>query len=277
MPVETSPELQAQIDEIAQLKKVGLIKELKRRGLDTKGKQEELAARLTAAVRNEDMDRQISDIQNKKKVAKETDGGFQALHAEEERIAGVKVEREVADSDHKSFRAEVKKMKKPALVKELKKRGLETKGKTDELVARLLEALQDTKAAADEEFAEATMTAVEKRERDERETAEREERERIEAEEERIAAEEEAAQVAAEEEEERLRIEEDEEIAHPGTKHFKQMKANVREMPKKAIKKQLEARELSTKGSHEVLMDRMLAALDDDFANHREQTLAERE
>ena len=43
--------------------------ELESRGLDTKGKQEDLAARLVTAVRNEALEGQISAIQNKKKAA----------------------------------------------------------------------------------------------------------------------------------------------------------------------------------------------------------------
>ena len=47
-------------------------------------------------------------------------------------------------------------------------------------------------------------------------------------------------------------------------------------MPKKNIKKHLEKRGLSTKGSHDVLTKRLIKAIDEDHAAHREQTFAER-
>eukprot|EP01047_Picozoa_sp_COSAG01_P123107 COSAG01_NODE_52012_length_350_cov_0.549801_1_plen_65_part_10 len=54
------------------------------------------------------------------------------------------------------------------------------------------------------------------------------------------------------------------------------MKDQTRQMPKKNIKKHLQKRGLSTKGSHDVLMTRLLTAIEEDHDAHREQTEAER-
>eukprot|EP01051_Picozoa_sp_SAG22_P008297 SAG22_NODE_624_length_8453_cov_1742.782499_2_plen_310_part_00 len=62
----------------------------------------------------------------------------------------------------------------------------------------------------------------------------------------------------------------------PEDVRFEQMKVDVQAMPKKHIVKHLQKRELSTKGSHDVLMTRLLTAIEEDHDAHREQTEAER-
>ena len=93
------------------------------------------------------------------------------------------MEQEAADAEHKAFVKEIKAMKKPALMKELKQRGLEFKGSQDVMRDRLLEAVKAEKEAADEERREASMTEEEKLAREMEEQAAEEERLRIEAEE----------------------------------------------------------------------------------------------
>ena len=77
----------------------------------------------------------------------------------------------------------IKKMKKPTIMEELKKRELEFKGSSDELSARLLDAVKLEKDAADEERREAAMGEEEKLAREVAEQEAVEERERLEAEE----------------------------------------------------------------------------------------------
>ena len=87
-------------------------------------------------------------------------------------------------------------MKKPTIMKELKKRELEFKGSSDELSARLLDAVKLEKDAADEERREAAMGEEEKLAREVAEQEAVEERERLDAEEamaEQLALEEEEA------------------------------------------------------------------------------------
>eukprot|EP01051_Picozoa_sp_SAG22_P041145 SAG22_NODE_22581_length_195_cov_35.156250_1_plen_64_part_11 len=54
------------------------------------------------------------------------------IKAEEARIAEIAEEQEAADAEVMAFKKAVKKMKKPALMKELKARELEIKGKQEE-------------------------------------------------------------------------------------------------------------------------------------------------
>eukprot|EP01043_Picozoa_sp_COSAG02_P077481 COSAG02_NODE_16978_length_1038_cov_45.025559_2_plen_166_part_01 len=125
------------------------------------------------------------------------------IKAEEARIAEIAEEQEAADAEFTAFKKAVKKMKKPALMKELKARELEFKGSQEELSGRLLEAVKAEKDAADELRREESMTEEEKLAREVAEEEAEEERERIEAEEalaEQLAEEEEAARLAEEEE-----------------------------------------------------------------------------
>eukprot|EP01051_Picozoa_sp_SAG22_P008296 SAG22_NODE_624_length_8453_cov_1742.782499_1_plen_2188_part_10 len=235
------------------LKAPGLRKQLEKRGLSTKGKKTVLLERLADALEKE----MEGKLEQQKRIK-----------AEEARIAEIAEEQEAADAEFKAFKREVRKMKKPALMKELKARELEIKGKQEELSARLVDAVTAEKEAADELRREESMTEEEKLAREVAEQEAEEERERIEAEEalaEQLAEEEEAARLA-----------EEDERQDPGKARFEKLKDDVQHMPKKNIKKKLEKRGLSTKGSHDMLMKRLLSAIDEDQTSHREQTLAER-
>eukprot|EP01047_Picozoa_sp_COSAG01_P027764 COSAG01_NODE_1842_length_9076_cov_4.748246_2_plen_316_part_00 len=56
---------------------------------------------------------------------------------------------------------------------------------------------------------------------------------------------------------------------------FAQVRAEAEKMPKKNIKKNLEKRGLSTKGSHDVLLQRLLAVIEDDHERHKDAWFAE--
>ena len=62
--------------------------------------------------------------------------------------------------------------------------------------------------------------------------------------------------------EEAARLAEEEEYADPGRAQFNKLKDEARLLPKKNLKKHLEKRGLSTKGSHDVMLTRLLKAID---------------
>ena len=65
-------------------------------------------------------------------------------------------------------------------------------------------------------------------------------------------------------------------VSDPEEAKFEKMKAQVEEMPKKHLKRNLEKRGVSGKGSHDVLQKRLLQAIEADHDAHIEQTEAER-
>eukprot|EP01047_Picozoa_sp_COSAG01_P027763 COSAG01_NODE_1842_length_9076_cov_4.748246_1_plen_2502_part_10 len=231
------------------LKAPGLRKQLEKRGLSTKGKKTVLLERLADALEKE----MEGKLEQQKRIK-----------AEEAKIAEIAEEQEAADAEFTAFKKAVKKMKKPALMKELKARELEFKGSQEELSGRLLEAVKAEKDAADELRREESMTEEETLAREVAEQEAEEERERIEAEE--ALAEQEAARL----------LEEEEEAMDPELVTFRRLKARVSDMTKKDLKKHLVNRGLSGKGTHDDLLARMLGAIEADLAVHREQSEAER-
>jgi fused signal recognition particle receptor len=170
----------------AALKAPALRKQLAKRGLKTTGKKAQLLERLANALEVE--------YAGKREQAKR-------IAAEEARIAEIAAQQDAADVEYRQLVKDIKKMKKPALMKELKQRELDVKGKQDELSTRLLGAVEADKDAADEERRDAAMSEEEKLSREVAEREASEEAERLEAEEamaEQLALEEEAERVAAE-------------------------------------------------------------------------------
>ena len=171
----------------AKLKAPALRKQLAKRGLKTSGKKAKLLERLAMALEESYEEKQAQA----KRIA-----------AEEANIEEIAAEQATADEEYKALRQDIKKMKKPTIMKELKKRELEFKGSSDELSARLLDAVKSEKDAADEKRREAAMGEEEKLAREVAEQEAAEERERLEAAEamaEQLALEEaEAERVAAE-------------------------------------------------------------------------------
>ena len=170
----------------AALKAPALRKQLAKRGLKTTGKKAQLLERLANALEVE--------YAGKREQAKR-------IAAEEARIAEIAAQQDAADAEYRQLVKDIKKMKKPALMKELKQRELDVKGKQDELSTRLLGAVEADKDAADEERRDAAMSEEEKLSREVAEREASEEAERLEAEEamaEQLALEEEAERVAAE-------------------------------------------------------------------------------
>lgn len=123
-----SGDLELRIAEVKQMKKIALAKELKSRGLDPKGKVEDLSARLIRALRDEDVESQISAAHVQKAEAEKHSGGFQGMAVEEARVAHVASAQEQADAAHAEATANIQNMKKSDIVKELKRRGLDIKG-----------------------------------------------------------------------------------------------------------------------------------------------------
>jgi hypothetical protein len=123
------------------------------------------------------------------------------IAAEEARIVEIAAQHDAPDVECRQLVKDITKMKKPALMKELKQRELDVKGKQDELSTRLLGAVEADKDAADEERRDAAMSEEEKLSREVAEREASEEAERLEAEEalaEQLTLEEEAERVAAE-------------------------------------------------------------------------------
>ena len=287
------------VREIKAMKKKELVQQLSDRGLDVKGKPDELLARLLEAV---NADKTTADgvrhtaataVEEERQAREAAEG--QAAEAERQRleteerlaveaatIAEIAEQQQAADLEHNVCVQEYTKMKKLPLIKELTRRGLVTDGKLAALLERLLEAVNADKDVADAARVEAAMTEEEKLARAAEEQAAEEEEQAAEEERERVAAEEAlAAQLAAEEEEDAARIaaaeEEDARLAEEEAKDpFEVLKRQVRRMPKKNLKKHLEKRGLGSKGSHDILLARLLLAVEDDHNAHREQTAAEK-
>jgi hypothetical protein len=84
------------------------------------------------------------------------------IAAEEARIVEIAAQHDAPDVECRQLVKDITKMKKPALMKELKQRELDVKGKQDELSTRLLGAIEADKDVADEEKRDAAMSEEEK-------------------------------------------------------------------------------------------------------------------